>query len=94
MNATVLLILCEGEKTLAVYDNDAAAWTELVGFVDRRWPDRFGPIAPPSDEAQRASAFFRSDEMYVVASADLSDLQDHMGTDDHDMDWLQALRLR
>ena len=94
MNATVLLILCEGEKTLAVYDNDAAAWTELVGFVDRRWFGRFGPVTPPSDEAQRASAFFRSDELYVVASADLSDLHAQMGTDDHGVDWLQALRLR
>lgn len=94
MNATVLLIVYEGEKTLAVYDSNAAAWTELVGFVDRRWPDRFGPITPPSDEAQRASAFFRSDEMYVVASADLSGLQETMGAESQSRDWLQALRLR
>lgn len=93
MQATVLVILCEGEKTLAVHQTDADAWSALIAFVDRRWEDRYGAITPPSEEALRAQAFFRDDEMFLVATANLSDLKAHLHDSSPGEEWLEVFRL-
>lgn len=74
MHATVLVILCDGQETLAVCNDAEHAWSELMAFIDGRWEARYGPALPPDDEAQRARAFFLKDENYLIASADLSEL--------------------
>lgn len=78
MRAPVLVILCEGERTLEVYENDAAAWNGLLDFVNHRWSRRFGLLVPPRNDEQRAQAFFREDELYFVASATLSVLDENL----------------
>lgn len=94
MHATVLVILCEGRKSLAVYNDEAQAWSELVAFVDGQWDARFGPALPPHDEAQRVRSFFRRDEHYLLASTDLSKLADTINDEAAARDWFDTLRLR
>ena len=75
MDATVLFILFENAETLSVHADHTEAWATLMRFVASRWDERFQSIDPPQDEEERARALFRSDEMYVLATADLSELE-------------------
>ncbi|WP_337847832.1 hypothetical protein [Sphingomonas sp.] len=75
MDATVLLILFENAKSLSVHADHAEAWAALMQFVASHWDERFRGIDPPQDEEERARILFRSEEMYVLATADLSELE-------------------
>ncbi|PTD18657.1 hypothetical protein [Sphingomonas fennica] len=94
MHATVLVILCEGHKSLTVCGDEAQAWSELIAFVDSQWTARFGPALPPHDEAQRVRSFFRADEHYLLASTDLSKMAERMNEGAPAKDWFETLRLR
>ena len=73
MHVTFLFIMHEGLPMLAFHDSVSDAWSELVRFVNESWPKRFGTQKPPEDEVKRARAYFRKDELYLVADADLDE---------------------
>lgn len=94
MHATVLIILCEDHKLLAVFSDEAQAWSELLAFVDGQWEARFGPALPPHDEAQRVRSFFCKGEHYLLATTDLSKLAGRINEEAAAEDWFETLRLR
>ncbi len=74
MQATVLVILYQGKETLGVYDGDAAAWDALLAFVDQNWVSRFGSTPPPESGDARVEVFFSGEDVYLLASSDVTDL--------------------
>lgn len=74
MQATVLVILYQGKETLGVYDDDAAAWDALLAFVDQNWGSRFDSTPPPESGDVRVEMFFNGEDMYLLASSDVTDL--------------------
>ncbi|WP_156842762.1 hypothetical protein [Novosphingobium aquimarinum] len=78
MHVTFLFIMHEGLPMLAFHDSVSDAWSELVRFVNESWPKRFGTQKPPEDEVKRARAYFRKDELYLVADTDLADIEQHI----------------
>src|SRR3546814_4761950 len=64
MQAIVLIILYQGQETLAVYDTDSAAWDALLEFVDQRWQGRFGHIPRPDNNDERVETFFSGEDVY------------------------------
>src|SRR3546814_14239534 len=75
MQAIVLIILYQGQETLAVYDTDSAAWDALLEFVDQRWQGRFGHIPRPDNNDERVEAFFGGEDVYLLASTDVIGLE-------------------
>src|SRR3546814_18862940 len=71
MQAIVLIILYQGQETLAVYDTDSAAWDALLEFVDQRWQGRFGHIPRPDNNDERVETFFSGEDVYLLASTDV-----------------------
>src|SRR3546814_729647 len=69
MQAIVLIILYQGQETLAVYDTDSAAWDALLEFVDQRWQGRFGHIPRPDYNDDRVETFFSGEHVYLLASS-------------------------
>jgi hypothetical protein len=74
MQASVLVILFEGDGTLEVYPSEVDARRGLLQFVDERWSDYFGHLLPPSDEDIRINIFFKTGGAYLVAKVDLSEI--------------------
>lgn len=78
MIATVLLIVFDGRESITVHEDEAAAWAELMRFVDSRWHERFADRAiAVGDEEVRAKMLFGPDDgdHYILASADLTELE-------------------
>ena len=74
MQATVLVILYQGQETLAVYDDDSIARRALLDFVDQRWRNRFGQLPLPHNGDERVRTFFAGDDIYLLASTDVTDI--------------------
>lgn len=78
MHVTFLFIMHEGRTIFRLHNSAHDAWLALVQFVNESWPRRFGTQKPPEDEVKRARAYFRQDELYLVADADLSEVEQHV----------------
>lgn len=94
MHASVLVILYEGHETLGVYESEIAARDALLYFVDQRWSDRFGSLAPPLDAPARIEAFFKKEGVYLVAQADLSDVRRQLDNAELEQNRIEDFRLR
>jgi len=82
MQVTVLAIVMNGVPSLSLHQTQAAAWVQLMGFIDANWRDRMVSTPPPVDEEAKARMFFRREEgdLYTIINADVSELHEALGS--------------
>ena len=79
MFVSVLVIFCCGAEHVTIHNDDGAAWASLLTFINARWSDRFGrggPAVPLSDEERVRLFFHESEDDYILAQADLSEVSE------------------
>jgi hypothetical protein len=82
MRVSVLVVRFQGNDRITLHDDDDQAWSSLVDFVHQNWdltPESGGRIRPVSSEDRVATFFARADASYILASADLSRIEAHVG---------------
>ena len=82
MQLTVLAIIIDGVPLLSIHPTQSAAWSQLISFIEERWSERMGSIAPPVDDETKARVFFEhsGDDLYAIIGADLSELRVALGS--------------
>lgn len=82
MQVTILAIIIEGVPLLSIHSTQPAAWSQLISFIEARWPDRMGSTAPPTDGETKVRAFFghNDDNLYAIIDADVSELRKALGS--------------
>lgn len=81
MQVAVLVIIYRGKEHITLHENDAAAWSELLRFVDERFAARsphFGShwLLPDDD---RVKLFFQAEgDSFILGNADLSEVEAHI----------------
>ena len=81
MTVTVLMATFRGTQSITIHENQTEAETALMSFVDLHWAAQFegesGEVSGSGDE--RLQRFFADDRnAYVIAEADLSQLEEHI----------------
>ncbi|WP_292941047.1 hypothetical protein [Novosphingobium sp. 32-60-15] len=83
MKISILVANFEGARSITLHDTEAAASRALMAFVELHWAIRFDKefIEMPSCETERLRQFFADDRhSYIIAEADLSQLEEHIDT--------------
>lgn len=78
MQVAVLVIIYRGKEHITLHESDAAAWSELVRFVDEHWATRStgAPALRPDSEDDCVRLFFEgSGDSYILGNADLSEVE-------------------
>lgn len=81
MQVAVLVIIYRGKEHITLHENDAAAWTELLQFVDKRSAASSSAIGShwllPDEE--RLRRFFEAEgDSFILGNADLSEVEAHI----------------
>lgn len=82
MRVSVLVILHRGKDHITIHEDDDRAWSEILDFVDSWWsadPATAGTPRPISEDEQVLLFFAGPDASYILANADVSELEAHLG---------------
>ncbi|ATY34853.1 hypothetical protein [Sphingomonas psychrotolerans] len=78
MTITVLVATFRGTQSITIHDDEAAAASALMSFVELHWPEQFDEEHGETilSENERLQRFFADDRnSYIMAEADLSLLE-------------------